>query len=56
MPAGGPGLPRPAARSGWTSLRTGPPPGLRRKPTHEVDEILAECHWLARHATATDTS
>jgi len=38
------------------SLRTGPPPGLRRKPTHEVDEILAECHWLARHAAATDTS
>jgi hypothetical protein len=38
------------------SLRTGPPPGLRRKPIHEVDEILAECHWLARHATATDTS
>ncbi len=32
------------------SLRTGPPPGLRRKPIHEVDEILAECHWLARHA------
>ena len=38
------------------SLRTGPPPGLRRRPIHEVDEILAECHWLARHAAATDTS
>jgi hypothetical protein len=40
----------------YASLRTGPPPGLRRRPVHEVDEILAECHWLARHATATDTS
>ena len=39
-----------------TSHRTGPPPGLRRRPSREVDEILAECHWLARHAAATDTS
>jgi hypothetical protein len=38
------------------SLRTGPPPGLRRRPAHEVEEILAECHWLARHAAASDTS
>jgi hypothetical protein len=38
------------------SLRSGPPPGLRKRPAHEVDEILAECHWLARHAAATDTS
>jgi hypothetical protein len=38
------------------SLRSGPPPGLRRKPGREVDEILAECHWLARHAAASDTS
>ena len=38
------------------SLRSGPPPGLRKRPVHEVDEILAECHWLARHAAATDTS
>ena len=38
------------------SLRTGPPPGLRRRPTHEVEEILAECHWLSRHAAASDTS
>ncbi|MGA7269077.1 MAG: hypothetical protein WBX21_15100 [Aestuariivirga sp.] len=38
------------------SLRTGPPPGLHRQPTHEVEEILAECHWLARHAAASDTS
>lgn len=39
-----------------TALRRGPPPGLRRRPAHEVDEILAECHWLARHAAASDTS
>ena len=38
------------------SLRSGPPPGLRRRALREVDEILAECHWLARHAAATDTS
>jgi hypothetical protein len=37
-------------------LRTGPPPGLRPRKTREVDEILAECHWLARHAAASDTS
>jgi hypothetical protein len=28
-------------------LRPGPPPGQRKKPSHEVDHILAECHWLA---------
>ena len=38
------------------SLRTGPPPALRRKPVREVEEILSECHWLARHAAANDTS
>jgi hypothetical protein len=38
------------------SLRSGPPPGLRRHPTHEVEDILAECHWLARHAADSDTS
>jgi hypothetical protein len=40
----------------WESLRTGPPPGLHRKPGREVDEILSECHGLARHAAASDTS
>ena len=55
MPAGGPVLSRPAARSAcWPA--TGPPPGLRGRHTREVDEILSECHWLARHAAATDTS
>ena len=37
-------------------LRPGPPPGHRRKPTHEVDEILANCHWLAWQALKPDTS
>ena len=38
-----------------TPLRRGPPPG-RRKPTHAVDDILTECHWLARNIPETDTS
>jgi len=37
-------------------LRPGPPPGHRRKPVHEVDEVLSECHWLAWEAMKTDTS
>ncbi len=37
-------------------LRPGPPPGHRRKPVHEVDEILANCHWLAWEALKPDTS
>jgi hypothetical protein len=37
-------------------LRPGPPPGYRRKPVHEVDEVLAECHWLAWDALRSDTS
>jgi hypothetical protein len=37
-------------------LRPGHPPGYRRKPIHEVDEILADCHWLAWDAMKTDTS
>ena len=28
-------------------LRPGHPPGYRRKPVHEVDEVLIECHGLA---------
>ena len=28
----------------------------RRKAVHEVDEILAECHWLACYALEPDTS
>ncbi|HUQ37258.1 MAG TPA: hypothetical protein VM144_12865, partial [Aestuariivirga sp.] len=36
-------------------LRPGRPPGHRREPTHEVDEILTECHELA-WAEKPDTS
>ena len=34
----------------WSPLRVGRPPGFRQRPIHEVDEILKECHWLARNA------
>ena len=37
-------------------LRPGRPPGYRRKPIHEVEEILAECDWLADEAMKPDTS
>ena len=37
-------------------LRAGRPPGSRRKPIHEVDEVLAECHGLAHYAMKPDTS
>ena len=37
-------------------LRPGPPPGHRRKPVHEVDEVLTECHGLACYAMRSDTS
>jgi hypothetical protein len=37
-------------------LRPGRPPGHRRKPTHEVDEILIECHGVAFDALKPDTS
>ncbi len=39
-----------------TPLRPGHPPGHRKKPTHEVDRVLAECSWLAWDAMRTDTS
>ena len=28
-------------------IRPGLPPGFRKKPRHEVDAILLDCHWLA---------
>ena len=28
-------------------LRPGHPPGYRRRPIHDVDELLVKCHWLA---------
>lgn len=37
-------------------LRPGRPPGYRRKPVHEVDEVLIECHGLACWAMEPDTS
>jgi hypothetical protein len=37
-------------------LRPGRPPGHRRRPVHEIDHVLAECHGLACDALAPDTS
>ena len=37
-------------------LRAGRPPGYRRKPIHEVDEVLIECDDLAWEAMKPDTS
>jgi hypothetical protein len=37
-------------------LRPGRPPGYRRKPVYEVDEVLIECHGLAFDAMKPDTS
>jgi hypothetical protein len=39
-----------------TPLRLGAPPGRRSRPTHEVHEILKECHWLARTVPVPETS
>jgi hypothetical protein len=37
-------------------LRLGPPPGHRKKAIHPIDEILADCQWLAWDAMKPDTS
>ena len=37
-------------------LRPGHPPGYRRKPVHEVEEVLVECDRLAWEAMKPDTS
>jgi hypothetical protein len=37
-------------------LRPGRPPYHRRKPSHEVDEVLIDCHGLAWDALKPDTS
>jgi hypothetical protein len=37
-------------------LRPGRPPGYRKKPRHEVDHVLIECHGLARDVERLDTS
>jgi hypothetical protein len=37
-------------------MRHGRPPGYRKRPVHEVDEVLIECHGLARDVERLDTS
>jgi hypothetical protein len=37
-------------------IRPGRPPGHRKKPVHEVDDVLFNCHLLARDAERPDTS
>jgi hypothetical protein len=37
-------------------LRPGHPPGFRRRPIHEVDDVLVKCDWLAWEAMKSDTS
>jgi hypothetical protein len=39
-----------------TPLRLGSPPGRRSRPSHEVHEILNECHWLARTVPVPNSS
>jgi hypothetical protein len=38
------------------TCRPGRPPGLRKRPVHEVEYILRECHALAMDVYAGDTS
>ena len=38
----------------WQSvLRPGPPPGWRRKPTHEIHDIVRRCHERAHYSIQT---
>jgi len=37
-------------------MRPGWPPGRRKRPIHEIDDILRECHSLAHYALKPDTS
>jgi hypothetical protein len=37
-------------------MRPGRAPGYRRKKTHEIDDILSECHYFAWEALKPDTS
>ncbi len=46
-------MPNPKFKS---PLRPGRPPGHRKRPTHEVDDVLSRCHWLAWEALKPDTS
>ncbi|GAB4362430.1 MAG: hypothetical protein Kow0026_26190 [Oricola sp.] len=44
-------------RGRYSPLRPGRPPGHRKRPVHEVDDVLRECHSLALHALRSpDTS
>ena len=45
--------PDPSFRS---PLRTGYPPGHRKRKIHAVDDLLSECQWLACYAMMPDTS
>jgi hypothetical protein len=47
-------LARPATIA--SPLRSGRPPGLRKKPKDEVEQVLRECHDLAFDALKDDTS
>jgi hypothetical protein len=38
------------------ALRPGRAPGHRKKPSHDVDFVLKECHWLAWDALRVNTS
>jgi len=40
----------------FSPMRPGWPPGHRKRRTHEVDEVLRECHSLAVYALGQDTS
>ncbi|MFN0190491.1 MAG: hypothetical protein ACKVP5_00735 [Aestuariivirga sp.] len=37
-------------------IRPGPPPYVHKKPRHEVEEVLRDCHWLAWEARKLDSS
>jgi hypothetical protein len=37
-------------------FRPGSPPGFRKRSTHEIDEVLKDCQWLARTVTRANTS
>ncbi|MFN0191137.1 MAG: hypothetical protein ACKVP5_04055 [Aestuariivirga sp.] len=37
-------------------IRPGPPPYVHKKPGHEVEAVLRECHWLAWEARGLDSS
>jgi hypothetical protein len=39
-----------------SAIRPGRPPGSRRRPRHEVDHVLKECHMLAWDVIRSDTS